>query len=1116
MRVLRGTLTFILGMIIGIILFVIAIGGAVYLVGTSVTVGELQQKFTDQEIISSESELYDKSVWDTLVKVAGDMKNFNNLTLQSLYESYGIKLLNGIGDVDFTSKEFYSMPLGDLFKDMSVVIDSFTLGDVSSLAKFELPDLPIFTDNTGVGVKTALSNIMGSINGDLSIRDVKNNFGIDMGVDKNKVLAAMQDAKLSSFGDMLNVLRLNSFIDVDSDSFVKSGRNDVYVKLGDEGVYEEVSKDDLALKKSHVAKTGVETFYSAALDTDNDGKANTMSENEIRYVLKTKTDAETGESTSSYVVDNSCYDNDFDAENNEKTFYRHVEYAINDGTYTAGNPSYFVLSYANKIDIYTDETYTLVQKDFFPLNDIKVLYDGNFVMASTIAATSATIDIQDVVYSAEEKLAERFYVSDRPITKDSRLTKRETPQVGDYIIVHDGTSSSVMQLVAFMTVSELQNSDDLLDSLTIGDVVDTEVADTAKILKALSDCKLSEVGSKIDTLPLAEMIDINFDAYTAATSEKGSYVLVEEKDSNGNFVYVKFDDGNPNSDLFARYSYDGENYVASPTGKYMRSCYFTLYNPAVHDVGHVAPTTYSKTAQPGASSKALQRLAYSSLDGFSDSFGKLTLGEVMDIDADTYEYDESNTHGSTFYYDALSSLYMRVTEANKDEHLSDDKFFVAKEGSSTSVLKRLAFVKVDGLSDAMEKVMKDIMLSELVDVYNEYAVEEKASFDISHYNKETDRFFLEDTDGDGFVFAYDDHGKYVHSQWVMVEYTADELASIANSTAAYSYKEVTSQAEGSAAVLENNVFYRYEKDGVVYYENNVPLCTYLIKKTPMPTGKIYTRISGTSGENPQTNAPVYGASGNVYVLLNGTYVKYDSSKLAHLDQTRYYKQVAGDCYARQSQAGILNGTGVTFGQDSTYKLTKHVAEDVYFKTTNETNAYVYIGKQYVPYDKNVHGESVELFQKKRGYVASLVEVYIFSDVKNLVVIESTKLDYTPVTVIREKSQAVLRMLASKGTTVDNINDAVETATLKDIMDVDEDSLFYRFKDANVNKLSTEVESSLKEMSVGELLDYINITTVNPVVKAALKDVTMTNFFNSLSYDVTTGMIYVDMEKACGY
>ena len=57
MKVLRGTLTFILGMIIGIILFVVAIGGTVVALGMAVKVGDLQSKFTDQEIISHESNL---------------------------------------------------------------------------------------------------------------------------------------------------------------------------------------------------------------------------------------------------------------------------------------------------------------------------------------------------------------------------------------------------------------------------------------------------------------------------------------------------------------------------------------------------------------------------------------------------------------------------------------------------------------------------------------------------------------------------------------------------------------------------------------------------------------------------------------------------------------------------------------------------------------------------------------------------------------------------------------------------------------------------------------------------------------------------------------------------
>ena len=127
MRVLRGTLTFILGMIIGIILFVLAIGGAVYIMGTSMTVGELQQKFTDEEIISSDSEVYGKTILDAALKAYDDIKNLDSVSLESLYKSYGIKLLNGIGDVDFTGKDFYAMPLKELFNDMSKITNSFPL-----------------------------------------------------------------------------------------------------------------------------------------------------------------------------------------------------------------------------------------------------------------------------------------------------------------------------------------------------------------------------------------------------------------------------------------------------------------------------------------------------------------------------------------------------------------------------------------------------------------------------------------------------------------------------------------------------------------------------------------------------------------------------------------------------------------------------------------------------------------------------------------------------------------------------------------------------------------------------------------------------------------------------
>ena len=1146
MRVLRGTLTFILGMIIGIILFVLAIGGAVYIMGTSMTVGELQQKFTDEEIISSDSEVYGKTILDAALKAYDDIKNLDSVSLESLYKSYGIKLLNGIGDVDFTGKDFYAMPLKELFKDMSKITNSFTLEDIGTFAKLQLPDIPIIDDNLAVGINDAINNILGSIDGNLTIRDIQSKFGIDIGVGANKMMQAIQDVRLSAFGDTINAVRLFNLLDVDVDEFIKSGANTVYVKLGENGVYEKVSKEDLAKKAEYIAPFGVETYISGSVDTDENGKADHTVERELRYVLKTKTDKETGEETSSYVVDNTCYDSDFDAEANETTYYRHVLYAVNDGSRTVENPEYFVRSYANRVDAFAGDSFTLVNKGFFSLDKLRVFKDGHYVPVSSLVENGTqTITLNDFAFLYEkdgatlQKDTARYYITDSPVTKDSRLQALEDGQTisGDYLIAHEGTSSKVLQLVAYMSVAELENADDLLDSLTVGDVVDTEAENTAKILKVLSDAKLSELGSKVDTLSLAEITDIKFTAYTEVNGINGSYTLSYDKDADGNYIYVNYDSSNPNASYVTRYAYNRETktYTESATGKYMRAYYFTLYNPAVHNVDGNAPEhTYNinEGAVENPSSKVLQRLAYTKVMDFSGSFKNLLLGEVMDIDADSYVADDGTSAGETtkYYYDSALNIYLRVTKANESEHVADTKYVVAKEGTSQSVLKRLAYVKIDDMSAAMEKITKDMLLSELVDIYNEYAVEENTSFDLFAYDESKDRFFLEDTDGDGYVFAYNDNGKYVKGDWRMDAYSVDELATIASkySTTSYSYQPLTSVADATTALATKNIFYKGQRDGATVYENNIALCTYIIAQSrssgTLPSDTLYTRVSNTGYENVQTNVARYGSAGaeNIYVLINGTYIAYDMSNLAHLSQDVYYKKVTAatgeTMYIKQSQPGILSGATVETAQKpDSAKFAKYKAEAVYFKTANATGAYVYINGKYVPYDDSVHGsaDSNELYTKKFGYIATLTETYLVNNNTEKVPVPSTGLDNTPVTLIREKSQAVLRMLAQNETTVETINEAVQNAQIKDIMDIDEDSLFSRFADSTIEQLSDKVEASFKEMSVGELLDYINISTVDQKVKAALTDVTLTNFFNSLTYKDAVGIV-VDMEIACGY
>lgn len=1337
MRVLRGTLTFVLGMIIGIILFVLAIGGAVFVVGTSVTVGQLQQKITQEEIIAPDSALYGQTVLDAVKSLINDINGIDSLTLQTLYDHYGLAILKGLSGIDFTTKDFYTAPIKDILNDMSIVVNSFTLNDISGIAgvDFSSYGLPILDENLQNNLQTALNNIMGSLNGDLSVRKIKDDFGIDIGTGDNKLIATIQDVSLSSFGEVVNAITLNRLLDVDTDSFVVKGENRVYKKID---IYQEVLKAELQ-NKNYSPALGVETFIAGAIDTDGDGTTDKLVEKELRYVKKTSV-AEDGTESEKYVVDNSCYADDFNDDENEKTFYRHVQYTLS--TDVADMNELYIATYANRIATLDGGKYTLVQKEFTALKDI--------AFASTPTVSGGNIDIQNVKYALEDGTYENsdvFYITDSPITKDSMLRtlgEGETASGTAYLRTHKGTSATVLQIVAYMSVVELQNADGLLDSLTVGDVVDTDKPGTSKAIIALKDCKITEIGTKINTLKIDELIDVNdesatilkalkkrgctlndmstivdtltigevldivYDKYTPAAD--GAYVAID--------VYVPFNEYahvNEDGTFFERFAKDGENYVTDENGGFVklqryrlydektdgtsakryslvegetalalqqmakrgytlknigtelnkmyfdelvrikasdsvlmrtlskknatldnlskvvdtlkvdevieinddsarimkslaaRDClvkdlgtvadeltlaetidiqfykytqnlngkyvkvveedkyvycdgnayfdsqrftkeadgkyvedangkfahpfYFTLYNPAEHSSTLTRYDCAKEDASDPSynpSSNVLQRLAYSSLGDFSNAFSSLTLGDVMDIDIDLMVQDETKIDGTSyFYYDAANSVYMRQNDAF-DPSSVDAKyqnFKVTLEGESSAVIKRLAYVKVDNLSSAMEAVMKDMLLSELIDVYtystvntvvNDYKTNKPADSEISN----TDRFIIapvgsEKVDGvkKQYTFVYDKTGKYMKR-----DYRFEKDTNITfTGTMTYSYEQITDLTD--SAIAAGNLYYKGTKDGKTEYIHNVALCTYVIAKNTkqdystgtlkfvLDTNKIYKRVAGSE----YTTHTYTNTAGDLYVIINGTYVKYDSSNYTHYSND-IYRRIDGTSYVDVSSPD--DGTGYYKRAESEILFSKQYCENIYVPTNEEYGQlYVIINNEPVRYDINLHDASLQRYTAVVGYLAVANEAYNSSDEVSY----TNPLDHIAarVTVENEKSEAVLRMLARKQVTISNINDVIKEATISDLMDLTEGSLFYDFKDSKLDNLSQDVELKFTTMTMGELLTYANIANIDAQVKTAIEPITLESFFKSLKYSSTAGIV-VDLEKAYGY
>lgn len=1331
MRVLRGTLTFVLGMIIGIILFVLAIGGAVFVVGTSVTVGQLQQKITQEEIIAPDSALYGQTVLDAVKSLINDINGIDSLTLQTLYDHYGLAILKGLSGIDFTTKDFYTAPIKDILNDMSIVVNSFTLNDISGIAgvDFSSYGLPILDENLQNNLQTALNNIMGSLNGDLSVRKIKDDFGIDIGTGDNKLIATIQDVSLSSFGEVVNAITLNRLLDVDTDSFVVKGENRVYKKTD---IYQEVSKAELQ-NKNYSPALGVETFIAGAIDTDGDGTTDKLVEKELRYVKKTSV-AEDGTESEKYVVDNSCYADDFNDDENEKTFYRHVQYTLS--TDVADMNELYIATYANRIATLDGGKYTLVQKEFTALKDI--------AFASTPTVSGGNIDIQNVKYALEDGTYENsdvFYITDSPITKDSMLRtlgEGETASGTAYLRTHKGTSATVLQIVAYMSVVELQNADGLLDSLTVGDVVDTDKPGTSKAIIALKDCKITEIGTKINTLKIDELIDINdesarimqslaargctlddlatiadsltigevmdieYDAYVASAS--GAYVqdkvfvaynkyahdlseyTLYQKTASGDFseysgtvedggeYYVavpRFRLYNPDTDAgLARYNLSSEGatalalqqmakrgytlknigselntmyfdelvrikegdsvlmrtlskknatldnlskvvdtlkvdevieinddsarimkslaardclvkdlgtvadeltlaetidvqfykytqnlngkyvkvveedkyvycdgnayfdsqrftkeadgkYVEDANGKFAHPFYFTLYNPAEHSSTLTRYDCAKEDASDPSynpSSNVLQRLVYSSLGDFSNAFSSLTLGDVMDIDIDLMVQDETKIDGTSyFYYDAANSVYMRQNDAF-DPSSVDAKyqnFKVTLEGESSAVIKRLAYVKVDNLSSAMEAVMKDMLLSELIDVYEFSTVKTRTDTDAV---VESDRFIVpsvgkeKTVDGEekDYTFVYDKTGKYIKRN-----YRFEKVDLTPSGTTKYKYEQITDPND-SALLVGNAYYHDVTKDEYVY---NLALCTYVIAQnthvtitppsTTLTTDKIFKRVASTDAD--AIVATTYSDS-NLYVLKKGFYEPYNPSNLTHLNAD-IYERINGACFVDASTPD--DGTNAYKRQKNETLYSKQYCENIYVQ--DASGEIVIINNKPVVYNEAEHGTSVQRYKTVVGYLAVANEVYL----KNGSVYEFPLDHYTPfaatnrVVVEYEKSEAVLRMLAKKQVTIANINDVIKDATIGDLMDLTEGSLFYDFKNSKLDNLSRDVELKFTTMTMGELLTYANIAEIDATVKTAIAPITLESFFKSLTYSTTAGIV-VDLEKAYGY
>lgn len=1090
-------LNFIFGMIVGMVLLVVAICGAIFAAGSLVNVGQLENTL-GTDIFDDSSEVNDKTLLQLASDLIKDLQDKQNLTINKLRTKYGLKIPTEISGIDISV--LFDLPITEVPDNLGEVVNNMTLRDVGEFLKMDFENdynIPVLKENLDNKVNVALDNVLNSIDDDkLTIASIESNFGISLG--SNAILDKVYYTPLSQFGSVIDLLTVNDLMSLDSNLFVRSDGTTVYVNTDE---YVEISASELA-DPDRAPADGAETFI-AGVSADG-----TVIRRELCFVA----------TDDGYVSDNSCYFADFDASANKKTFYRHVvrNPFSADTTYPDGT----VLSVASYLNCFVadgNNSYAPADGGYFALDKLFVdetmsLSVSDAIIAGSIATSDGKVNLDGTYWFASEKdgaavaLPATSYGVKVPAEEISSDTRFEEGGTG-YILVHEGTADMAIQAIAGETIKSLANATDKITALKLGEIITID-SSSAKILQTLKDTPVNKLSEKLDTIVLADATDIVMSQYVE--DENGSYVLTE----------------------------DG---------------YYTLYRPGM------TGTRYKKLPDAeGTSSAVLQRLAHTAIPDISNAFADLILGDALAVDVDAFEpvgnaaFDKDATY---YVFDETYGYPKRATDVTEDNFDSKkgSLYIRTYEGTGNAVLKQLAYVKVDETSVVMDSIIKDTLLSDIIDVA-EYAVVKDYASGERMWIIENDPYYSVDTDKDGtvdkfYVYVYDGNGKYYRTNELYELATASQIKE--NGTQSYNYVSNNNASATSIAYFiskATNIYYFSNGE----YKRNDALTAYYIANNKLD--KLKATFSREIAVGGSQTATVYKTSSRLYVNLFGEYVLYDPSNPVHLGERLYFHYTEGyylwsgdDAvesnkyyfdYATDTFIEITDASSAPVGEPVYIKLpdtngdgnfyfahidtgnaegkttySKRECEYI-FKTTDKTeNAFVFFNGEYVPYDAaNDAHNGLQCYERYLGYLGNDAANTGTEGGGSLAALSNISVE-----VITEQSPTLLLSLLAKHVSVGELNNVLNDFTLGEMMEIEEGSIFDDevIKNATIENLSSTITARIAEMTMGELIRYSSVKDIDAKIRTTLENVRLADFLAALKFDATSGQIVLDMEKLFG-
>ena len=1107
-------LNFVIGMIVGMVLLVVAVVGAVFAAGSLVSVGQIENTL-GTDIFDDESDVNNKTILELVQSLIGDLQNMDELTIEKLRTDYGLKIPTEISGIDITPLFGYS--LLEVPDHLGDVVNNMTLRDVGEFLDMdfetEYPDLRVLQDNLDEKVNVALDNVLSSIDDEkMTVYTIERDFGLSLG--ENNLITTLRHTPLSSFAEVMDNLPVGVVIDADSDLFVEKGAVRLYVVADD---YIEVPAGELTSPLADGTRVA-ETYIAGA---DENG----LVYREMRYVMN---------DDGTYEPDNSCYASSFDAEANTETYYRHIVYTAYDSSANYGADAVFaVKTFLN--DYVSDGAggFVLADGGFLTLDNILANADGTYtlnaaVLDGSVAVTDGSIDF-DAIPVFASVTADDGTVSVEPAAeygRDPKAVLDDNTRLDDnftgYLRVHAGTAEPPAQVIAGETISTIAGATDALTSLKLGEVLDID-ENSAKILQTLKDTPINKMSDALDTITLADATEIVMSEYTP--SADGAYVLTA----------------------------DG---------------YYTLYNPS--DASHAGLQRYDKTSVEGESSQALQRLANVTIPNISSAFSGIVLGDALGVEVDTFAPVSAPQKGETYYVFNKTLGYPERVVYDDDAETAEPGepgviyYERTHEGEGNAVLKQLAYVKIDNVSEAMDGIIENTLLSDIIEV-TEYTV---AAYNTDTTYSENDQWLFEadpnyTENGKHYTFVYDGSGKYYMTDVIYLPATKSQHAGTATKYFTYQKANFGNLPALYEHLLREpgNLFF---SDGEVDYEANPALTAYYLASPDTALEKIngnaYIRVECDATDASAIEATIYNnvtdaqAQGGLYVKDEGSvtgsaesrfsvtfggYTLYNAENPAHWGAELYFKYSEGyypasdgnGSYTFDFETGEFataeNGkyiklTGRTEGErgtlyyysliDSGYQAGYTVYSkrecDYIFLENKANGGWTNVSGEWEEYNEAIHGTDAARYDRVIGYIGG--------NAANDGGTGLSPLSQTKVTVREEKSPTILISLLERQVTIGSLNETIDTLTIGEMMEIEPGSVFDNpaLSGSTVDGLSANVNSMFTDMTIGTLLKYANIA-VSPQVSYILQDVKLADFFGALEYSDSDGQLTVNMEKLFG-